>query len=77
MKRRSVVALIAAAFACAGLATNAVASAAPECPNNTVVVQGKVVSTPDSQVCDDDLPGGGLLGNAPVVGNLPGLGGVL
>ena len=77
MRRFVLVIFAAASIACSGLATSAVASAAPECPNNTVVVQGKVVSTPDSQVCDDDVPGGGLLGNAPVVGNLPGLGGVL
>ena len=76
--RRSILAVIAAMFACAGLATSAVASAAPACPNNTVVVQGKVVSTPQSPVCDDDEEtGGGLLGNAPIVGNLPGLGGIL
>ena len=77
MRRFVLVIFAAASIACSGLATSAVASAAPECPNNTVVVQGKVVSTPDSQVCDDDVPGGGLLGKAPVVGNLPGLGGVL
>lgn len=78
MRRYILAVFAAAAFACAGLATSAVASAAPDCPNNTVVVQGKVVSTPESPVCDDDVTGGeGLLGNAPIVGNLPGLGGIL
>lgn len=77
MRRYVLTVFAAAAFACTGLATSAVASAAPECPNNTVVVQGEVVSPPDNAACDDDVTGGGLLGNAPVVGNLPGLGGVL
>ena len=77
MRRYVLAVFAAAAFACVGLATSAVASAAPDCPNNTVVVQGEVVSPPDNAVCDDDVTGGGLLGNAPVVGNLPGLGGVL
>ena len=77
MRRYVMAATAVAAFACAGLATSAAASAEPDCPNNTVVVQGKVVSPPDNAACDDDVTGGGLLGNAPVVGNLPGLGGVL
>ena len=76
--RRYVLAVFAAvALACGALAASAVAGAAPDCPNNTVVVQGKVVQSPDNQACDDDSTGGGLLGNAPVVGNLPGLGGLL
>ena len=77
MRRYVLAVFAAAAFACTGLATSAVASAAPDCPNNTVVVQGEVVSPPDNAVCDDDVTGGGLLGDAPVVGNLPGLGGAL
>jgi type 1 fimbria pilin len=79
MPRYVLAVFAAAAFACASLATSAAASAAPapDCPNNTVVVQGKVVSPPDNAVCDDDVTGGGLLGNAPIVGNLPGLGGLL
>ncbi len=78
MRRYVMAATAVAAFACVGLATSGAASAAPDCPNNTVVVQGEVVSPPDGQVCDDDVTGsGGLLGDAPVVGNLPGLGGLL
>jgi hypothetical protein len=30
-----------------------------------------------SQVCDDDPASGGLLGDLPLLGNLPGLGGIL
>jgi hypothetical protein len=51
----------------------------PVCPKNTVTIgnQGQVVNVPQySQVCDDD-PTGGLLGDLPLVGNLPGLGGLL
>jgi hypothetical protein len=51
----------------------------PVCPKNTVTIgnQGQVVNVPQqSQVCDDD-PTGGLLGDLPVLGNLPGLGGLL
>jgi uncharacterized cupredoxin-like copper-binding protein len=66
------------------IALPAVASAEPQppaCPKNTVTIgnQGQVITVPQqSQVCDDDPMGGdGLLGNLPVVGNLPGLGGVL
>jgi hypothetical protein len=49
-------------------------------PNNTVTIdnQGQVLNVPpQSQVCDDDLLSDGLLGDLPVLGNLPGLGGVL
>jgi hypothetical protein len=77
--RRSVLAFIAAAVS-AGVALggSAVAGAAPVCPQPKVFIQGEIVNTPRSQVCDDDPTGNdGLLGNAPVVGNLPGLGGVL
>jgi opacity protein-like surface antigen len=59
----------------------AAASAAPDCPKNTVTInnQGKVITVPaQSQVCDDDpFTNDGLLGNLPVVGNLPGVGGIL
>ena len=50
----------------------------PVCPNYTVTIgnQGQVVNVPQSQVCDDD-PTDGLLGDLPLVGNLPGLSGVL
>jgi len=64
------------------LALSCPATAAPEppaCPKNTVTIgnQGQVVNVPQqSQVCDDD-PTGGLLGDLPVLGNLPGLGGIL
>jgi hypothetical protein len=52
----------------------------PVCPKNTVTIgnQGQVVNVPQqSQVCDDDPMSDGLLGDLPVLGNLPGLGGVL
>jgi hypothetical protein len=52
----------------------------PVCPKNTVTIgnQGQVVNVPQhSQVCDDDPTGDGLLGDLPVLGNLPGLGGIL
>jgi hypothetical protein len=65
-------------IAVAAIGYPSIASAPPTCPNNTVRVQGEVVSAPETQVCDDDEMGSdGLLGNLPVVGNLPGLGGVL
>ena len=71
-------------FAVVGLAALAIgypataAAEPPVCPKNTVTIgnQGQVVNVPQSQVCDDD-PLGGLLGDLPVLGNLPGLGGVL
>lgn len=67
---------IGLAFACP-----TIASAAPVCPqNNKVILQGEELPVPAQGhvVCDDDPGGGdGLLGNAPVVGNLPGLSGVL
>jgi hypothetical protein len=67
--------LVASAFTFAATA----AAAPPVCPKNTVTIgnQGQVINVPQhSQVCDDD-PTGGLLGDLPLVGNLPGLGGVL
>jgi hypothetical protein len=57
----------------------AAAAQPPTCPKNTVTInnQGQIVNVPQqSQVCDDD-PTGGLLGDLPVLGNLPGLGGTL
>jgi hypothetical protein len=63
------------------LAWPATATAQPEvCPKNTVTIgnQGKVINVPQhSQVCDDDPTGDGLLGDLPVLGNLPGLSGIL
>lgn len=77
--RRSVLAfIVAAGSAGVALGGSAVASATPACPKPTVIIQGEIVSTPKGQVCDDDVAGNdGLLGNAPVAGNLPGLDGVL
>jgi hypothetical protein len=52
----------------------------PVCPKNTVTIgnQGQVINVPQqSQVCDDDPTTGGLLGDLPLLGNLPGLGGIL
>jgi hypothetical protein len=74
--------LIAGTFIAAvgiGLGYPAIAAADPVCPINEVRVQGEIVTTPAGDACDSEPveSGGGLLGNAPVVGNLPGLGGVL
>ena len=67
------------AFVGVALGYPAVAAADPVCPINEVRVQGEVVTTPAAgAACDNEPVGGdGLLGDAPVVGNLPGLGGVL
>jgi len=69
-----------AMFVALALSYSATAAAEPPaCPKNTVTInnQGQVVDVPQqSQVCDDDM-NGGLLGDLPVLGNLPGLGGVL
>jgi hypothetical protein len=75
--RRFVLATLGA-VSLAGVAVGfpAIASAEPVCPNDNVRVQGEVVPAPENQVCDDD-PNDGLLGDLPVVGNLPGVGGVL
>jgi hypothetical protein len=72
-----------AALAAASLALGYPVTAAADptaCPKNTVTIgnQGQVVNVPQqSQVCDDDPMSGGLLGDLPVLGNLPGLGGIL
>jgi hypothetical protein len=68
----------AVVLALAGAATAAAEPTA--CPKNTVTIgnQGQVVNVPQfSQVCDDDPVSGGLLGDLPLLGNLPGLGGIL
>lgn len=75
-------ALILMSIAAGGLA--ATASAGPECANSAagsptsccVKVGDAPGPGPD---CTSNQPGGsgGLLGDAPVVGNLPGLGGLL
>ena len=55
----------------------ALAADPPTCPKNTVTIgnQGQVINVPQqSQVGDDDPMSGGLLGDLPVVGNLPGAG---
>ena len=79
MIRRFVFAVFTAAALTCALGTTVVANAEPGCPGNTVTIQGEVVPAPVNQPCDNDEAGdgGGLLGDAPVVGNLPGLGGVL
>jgi hypothetical protein len=73
--------LAALGVAALALGYPATATAEPSaCPNNTVTIgsQGQVLNVPpQSQVCDDDLVTDGLLGDLPVLGNLPGLGGVL
>jgi uncharacterized cupredoxin-like copper-binding protein len=75
--------ILLAALATATLALSYPATAAAEptvCPKNTVTIgnQGKVINVPQqSQVCDDDPMNDGLLGDLPVLGNLPGLSGIL
>ncbi|HVQ52408.1 MAG TPA: hypothetical protein VMS92_20410 [Mycobacterium sp.] len=70
-----------AALVALALGYPATASAEPPvCPKNTVTIgnQGQVINVPQfSQVCDDDPQNGGLLGDLPVLGNLPGLGGIV
>jgi hypothetical protein len=61
------------------LGVPAIASAAP-CPAGTRAAQccvqyGDIAGT--NQTCRHELENDGLLGGAPVVGNLPGLGGLL
>jgi hypothetical protein len=77
--RRVTAAGFFAALVALALGYPATAAAEPVCPKNTVTIgnQGQVVNLPQySQVCDDD-PTGGLLGDLPVLGGLPGLGGIL
>jgi hypothetical protein len=75
--------ILLAALGAAALALGCPTTAAAEptaCPNNTVTIgnQGQVLNVPaQSQVCDDDPMSDGLLGDLPVLGNLPGLGSVL
>jgi hypothetical protein len=76
--RRILFAALGLAALALGYPATAVAEPLP-CPNNPVTIgnQGEVVNVPQqSQICDDD-PSDGLLGDLPVLGNLPGLGGVL
>jgi hypothetical protein len=59
----------------------AVASAKIVCPQQ-VIINGTIIEPKGvagrGLACDDDKRGGrGLLGDAPIVGNLPGLGGIL
>jgi hypothetical protein len=63
-----------------GFGSVTTASAEPGCASETTVrIQGEIVPAPVGAPCDSDAsdPGDGLLGNAPIVGNLPGLGGIL
>jgi hypothetical protein len=82
--RRNLLASFGATLLALALGCPATAAAEPPaCPKNTVTIgnQGQVINVPQhSQVCDDDptsSTGDGLLGDLPVVGNLPGLGGIL
>jgi hypothetical protein len=79
LRRASAASFFAALIALALGYPATAAAEPPVCPKNTVTIgnQGHVVNVPQqSQVCDDD-PTGGLLGDLPVLGNLPGLGGLL
>jgi hypothetical protein len=75
--------LFFATFVALALGYSAAATAEPPtpvCPKNTVTIgnQGQVINVPQqSQVCDNDPMNDGLLGDLPVLGNLPGLGGIL
>jgi hypothetical protein len=75
--------ILLAALGTAALAIGYPATATAEptvCPKNTVTIgnQGQVINVPQqSQVCDDDPMNDGLLGDLPVLGNLPGLSGIL
>ena len=77
---KTLAATIFATFVALALGYPGTAAAEPQsCPKNTVTIgnQGQVINVPQqSQVCDDDM-NDGLLGDLPVLGNLPGLGGVL
>jgi hypothetical protein len=79
--RRNLLASFGATLLALALGCPATAAAEPPvCPKNTVTIgnQGQVVNVPQySQVCDDDPQNDGLLGDLPVLGNLPGLGGIL
>jgi uncharacterized cupredoxin-like copper-binding protein len=81
MMRRLMAAILFAVSISVALPAVASAQPRPACPKNTVTIgnQGQVITVPQqSQVCDDDPVGGdGLLGDLPLVGNLPGLGGIL
>jgi hypothetical protein len=81
MMRRIIAATMFAVSITIALPAVASAEPVPVCPKNQVTIgnQGEVITVPqENQVCDDDPTGGdGLLGDLPVVGNLPGLGGML
>ncbi len=65
------------------LALPVVASAAPDCPNTTAgnptqcCVKVGDAPGPGPDCTSKQSVGRGLLGDAPLVGNLPGLGGIL
>ena len=77
MLMRRMIAGMFIASAGIGLGYPAAAAADPECRNTTVTIQGEVVPAPQPTPCNDPILDDGLLGNAPVVGNLPGVSGVL
>ena len=81
MMRRLMAAILFAVSITVALPAVASAEPLPACPKNTVTIgnQGQVITVPQqTQVCDDDPMGGdGLLGDLPLVGNLPGVGGIL
>ena len=79
--RRLMAAILSAISITVALPAVASAEPRPACPKNTVTIgnQGQVITVPQqTQVCDDDPMGGdGLLGDLPLLGNLPGVGGIL
>jgi hypothetical protein len=81
--RRIFLASVCAGSLAGAVAFPAVASATPNCinatagnPNKCCVKVGDAPG-PGPECVNDDMQDDGLLGDLPVVGNLPGLGGVL
>jgi hypothetical protein len=73
----------AAAFSLATIILPAIASAAPDCPNTVAgrptecCVKVGDAPGPGPDCTSKQSVGRGLLGTTPIIGNLPGLGGLL
>jgi hypothetical protein len=83
-RRPILVGFLAAAIPLATVAFSPVAGAVPNCPNSTAgspnkccVKVGDAPGPGPDCVSSDTMQDNGLLGDLPVVGNLPGLGGIL
>lgn len=83
LARCAITGLSAAGLAVAALSLPAVAGAAPDCPNEAAgsptqcCVKVGDAPGPGPTCTSKQSVGRGALGDAPVVGNLPGLGGIL